>query len=199
MNYTGKELTHFAKFILGLNEPRTQTTPREQNAIIKYCKNCMIAVEIGVFEGYNTLNIVKSMDEKGILYAIDPFYKGKLGFCYGELISSRYVAGSGYSAKVNFIKKLSSEAVRDVPDNIDFIFIDGDHSYNGIKTDWELWSGKLKKGGIIALHDTNFYGMNPSVKSLGSFTYYNDLIRHNKNFELLETVDSMNILTCKND
>jgi predicted O-methyltransferase YrrM len=36
---------------------------------------------------------------------------------------------------------------------VDFLFIDGDHSYAGVKADFELYAPLVRKGGIIALHD----------------------------------------------
>ena len=36
---------------------------------------------------------------------------------------------------------------------LDFLFIDADHTYEGIKRDFELYSPLMKKGGIIAFHD----------------------------------------------
>lgn len=36
---------------------------------------------------------------------------------------------------------------------IDFLFIDGDHSYRGINRDFGMYSPLVKKGGIIAFHD----------------------------------------------
>lgn len=36
---------------------------------------------------------------------------------------------------------------------IDFLFIDGDHSYEGVKRDYELYSPLVRSGGLIALHD----------------------------------------------
>lgn len=36
---------------------------------------------------------------------------------------------------------------------IDFLFIDGDHTYEGVKMDFEMYSILVKKGGIIAFHD----------------------------------------------
>jgi len=36
---------------------------------------------------------------------------------------------------------------------IDFLFIDGDHSYEGCRGDIEAWRPHVKRGGIIALHD----------------------------------------------
>lgn len=36
---------------------------------------------------------------------------------------------------------------------IDFLFIDSDHSYFGVKQDFEMYSPLVKKGGIVAFHD----------------------------------------------
>ena len=36
---------------------------------------------------------------------------------------------------------------------IDFLFIDGDHSYEGVKKDFEMYSPLVRKGGIVAFHD----------------------------------------------
>ena len=36
---------------------------------------------------------------------------------------------------------------------LDYLFIDGDHTYNGVKRDFELYVPLVRKGGIVALHD----------------------------------------------
>jgi cephalosporin hydroxylase len=36
---------------------------------------------------------------------------------------------------------------------IDFLFIDGDHSYAGVKADFEMYSPLVRQGGVIAFHD----------------------------------------------
>lgn len=36
---------------------------------------------------------------------------------------------------------------------LDFLFIDGDHSYLGVKNDWETYSPLVRPQGIVALHD----------------------------------------------
>ncbi len=36
---------------------------------------------------------------------------------------------------------------------IDFLFIDGDHRYLGVKKDFELYAGLVRRGGLIAFHD----------------------------------------------
>jgi predicted O-methyltransferase YrrM len=36
---------------------------------------------------------------------------------------------------------------------VDFLFIDGDHTYEGVKTDFEMYSGLVRPGGLMAFHD----------------------------------------------
>lgn len=36
---------------------------------------------------------------------------------------------------------------------IDFLMIDGDHTYKGVKRDWEIYEPLVRPGGLIAFHD----------------------------------------------
>ncbi len=36
---------------------------------------------------------------------------------------------------------------------LDYLFIDGDHRYEGVKKDFEMYSPLVKKGGVIAVSD----------------------------------------------
>lgn len=45
------------------------------------------------------------------------------------------------------------EAKRLLGEKIDFLFLDGDHTYEGIKMDWEMYSPLVRSGGIVAFHD----------------------------------------------
>jgi cephalosporin hydroxylase len=36
---------------------------------------------------------------------------------------------------------------------VDFLFIDGDHTYKGVKEDYKMYSPLVRKGGVIAFHD----------------------------------------------
>lgn len=46
----------------------------------------------------------------------------------------------------------------DIDETFDALFIDGNHSYEYVKKDFENYSKKVKPGGIIAFHDVNFEG-----------------------------------------
>jgi hypothetical protein len=58
-----------------------------------------------------------------------------------------------------FIKSTSVDAYYDFfvrqGIQVDFLFIDGDHSYEGVKTDFELYSQILSENGVIVIHDTD--------------------------------------------
>ena len=47
---------------------------------------------------------------------------------------------------------------------IDFLFIDGDHTYQGVKKDFTIYKEMVKKGGIIAFHDI----VPSSLREMGS-------------------------------
>lgn len=41
------------------------------------------------------------------------------------------------------------------PSHVDFLFLDGDHTYEGVKKDFEAYKGLVRKNGLIAFHDIN--------------------------------------------
>jgi hypothetical protein len=52
------------------------------------------------------------------------------------------------------IRSLSNQSVSLFEDeSLDFIYIDGNHSYESVKEDMNIWFPKLKKGGLFAGHD----------------------------------------------
>lgn len=52
-----------------------------------------------------------------------------------------------------------SEQVREIwGKDIKFLFIDADHSYEGISKDWSLFEPFVVSGGIVALHDIDLQG-----------------------------------------
>jgi hypothetical protein len=49
---------------------------------------------------------------------------------------------------------LSVFKVYDTVDKVDFLFIDGDHSYKSVLSDWLLYSPLVSSGGMVVFHDT---------------------------------------------
>jgi len=47
---------------------------------------------------------------------------------------------------------------------IDFLFIDGDHRYAGVKKDYELYASLVRPGGLIAFHDIRPNTFDPTIE-----------------------------------
>ncbi|KKL18297.1 hypothetical protein LCGC14_2476930 [marine sediment metagenome] len=83
--------------------------------------------------------------------------------------------------RVEIIKDYSENAVNLFREySLDFVYIDANHSYKYVYQDLELWSSKVKSGGIIAGHDvflkrTNSYEVLNAVKD---FCYRNNINFH---------------------
>jgi hypothetical protein len=104
----------------------------------------------GIFEGNDNV----SWGDIGVTYLVDPC--NNIG---GPSDVSN--ENSFYRTKFfpRFIKTTSEDAFYNffVPQDIkiDLLYIDGDHSYEGVKLDFDLYSTILSDNGIIIIHDTD--------------------------------------------
>ncbi len=122
-------------------------------------------VEIGSWQGRSTFflgNAVKDSNN-GSLYAIDHF-KGNFGKenlykIDGSLsgLSGKFLSNVTEAGLIDYVKLLdmpSGEAAQQLDDaKIRFLFVDGDHTYEGVKTDMELFFPKLLTGSIVVFDD----------------------------------------------
>lgn len=66
---------------------------------------------------------------------------------------------SGYADFAGYIRSDFGDAVRQFePQSIDLLHIDGCHSVDMVRRDFEQWAGKLSRRGVILFHDTNEFG-----------------------------------------
>lgn len=56
---------------------------------------------------------------------------------------------------------------------VDFLFIDGDHSPEGVRQDFEIYAPLVRKGGIVGLHD-----IQPHPGSMGVHEFWRELSRN---------------------
>jgi predicted O-methyltransferase YrrM len=149
-------------------------------------------VEVGVFEGSTTELLASHSDPGALVFGIDPFPPGRLGFCWGERIARHCNRRHLEAGKVMLVRNCSTSVGDDVPGQVDFVFVDGDHSLQGIANDWSFWSGRLASKGIIALHDTLLSENSP--RELGTHTFFEAHIRHDPRFTILAQRDSLTVL-----
>lgn len=127
-------------------------------------KKDLIGVEIGVYDGWNALDMLETLPIKK-LYLIDPYVDDLLE--KNRLSKSKEIAKKAlkkYKDKIVFIYDFSQNVVDLLKEEVDFIYIDGDHRYEGIKRDLELYYPKVKKGGVIGGHD---YTSSPETEEKG--------------------------------
>jgi hypothetical protein len=123
-------------------------------------------VEVGTWKGDFAKIILKSWN--GTLYMVDP-WRG-LGEEYDD--SSNMVNDAhanayhetmnsikGYENRAFMLRGLSNELVNLFQDDsLDFVYIDGNHAYDFVVEDINLWFPKVKKGGLVMGHDYILFG-----------------------------------------
>jgi len=141
-----------------------------------YQKKDLICVEIGVDYGLNSKTMLKLLPIKK-LYLVDPYDKTMDSVSGDDRFKSAQKYLKKFNKKIEFIRKTSEEAIWDIPDDVDFVYLDGSHEYEYVKKDIELYYQKVKKGGIIGGHD--FWGSQTGVcKAVVEFVNKNNIKLH---------------------
>jgi hypothetical protein len=127
--------------------------------------------EVGVAEGRFSEEIYSWGVE--LLFLIDiwekiPFISGCASFEEDWHLTNLQRVKDLFRDKENvkILKGFSYKMADLIPDeSLGLVYIDGDHSYEGTKTDIKYFWPKLKQGGIMAFHDyANLdYGVNRAV------------------------------------
>lgn len=131
------------------------TTPEGEflYSLARLCRSGCI-VEIGSWKGRSTyyLGMGSRHGKQPKVYAVDHF-KGtpESGPTLTEFLNN--MERAGLSDLVVPIVEYSADAAKDFNEPIGVLFIDGDHGYESVKQDYELWSPKVIKDGWIVFHD----------------------------------------------
>lgn len=158
-------------------------------------------VEIGSFFGKSTCWLAagtkKAQREK--VTAVDHF-KGSPEHQAGQACASPLLEreGTTYNAFLENIRKFgvedwvvpmrmsSEEAAAQWSGPIRLLFIDGDHSYEASKKDFETWAPFVVHGGVIAFHDI--------YEWTGVTQFYNELMANTKEYKQIMSVMGLNVI-----
>ena len=120
----------------------------------------VVGCELGICSAFNLRYFLDNLDNIKNIYAVDPWtpYDDWNRPIYKEEVDNwKNIAMENiqpYKDKVTVLEMTSTEAAAHIPDgSLDFIFIDGDHSYEAVARDLELYWPKVRAGGIFAGHD----------------------------------------------
>ena len=164
--------------------------------VSKKLRDGSVAVEIGSYLGASSCFISKGLNQTSKLYCIDTW--GNHAMSYGDedtgdnnlTEKDTYVEfrknTEKYRSKIIELRGWSTEVIKELIDQekkIDFLFIDGDHNYEGVKADWNLYSPLLTRGSLIAFHDTSWAeGVKKVIKE--DVLRMADLVKKSTNLEI---------------
>lgn len=130
----------------------------------------LIGIEIGVCCGVSTEFLCKNLANLKILFAVDNYptyidWDGtKLTDERQKVIKEHAQQRLAKYSNIKLIYEKSSKFSETLPNNlVDFIFIDGDHSYNSIINDLNNYWPKVKSGGVFAGHGVNLPSVNCAI------------------------------------
>lgn len=118
-----------------------------------------VILEIGMGTGGTLFLWTRAAPEDAAIVALDNFPSGRLGrFSAVPLVRRAYRTGQQSVELLLGVDSHAAETVARVrnvlgPRSVDFLFIDGDHSYDGVRTDAELYGPMVRTGGLVAFHD----------------------------------------------
>lgn len=126
-------------------------------------------VEIGSWLGKSAVVFGAALEKRGSgnVHCIDPFdasgdkrseerYKNESSQIGNELFTQfkQNINNCGVSAYIRPHVGLSCAIAERWNTEIDLLFVDGDHSYSGVASDFEHFSPWVKIGGMVCFHDT---------------------------------------------
>jgi len=155
------------KHSLTVNEIEGWMSIDELSVLQTLSKDMESVVEIGSWKGRSTHSLLSSC--KGTVYAVDHF-KGSPNepqhieaMLDHDSIYNQFMKNVGSFPNLKVLRMSSEEACKNFNENVDMVFIDGEHTYEAVKKDIQLWKSKANK--IICGHDYHLEGVKKAVDS----------------------------------
>jgi predicted O-methyltransferase YrrM len=143
----------------GLIPPRTMHSEADAAVLRATAVARRRVVEIGVYEGSSAVVLCQVLAPDAELHLVDPFghhgWALPAGWGATEGASRRVVARAARRGgpRVHWHVDYSANVARTWAGEVDLVFIDGDHSEDGVRADWDAWHGFVAPGGAVVFHD----------------------------------------------
>jgi len=134
-------------------------TLQERSQLYLLTKNRDIVMEIGSYVGASACCFgaaMKSRANGGQIYCVDTWNNDAMTEGNRDTWQEFQNNTANYKEYIVPIRGSSTDVIFEVAayvKSLDLLFVDGDHSYEGVKADWDAYKGFLKTGSIIVFHD----------------------------------------------
>ncbi len=149
-------------------------------------------MEIGTAKGGTLFLFCQVSSPKAQAISVD-LPGGKFGGGYSSRKSNLYRAFAKSNQEIVLIRKNAhhEHTLNEVKKvlsglKLDFLFIDGDHTYEGVKKDFEMYSPLVRKGGIVAFHDI---AKHPEKSKCEVNKFWEEIKYNHKNSEFINNVN----------
>jgi hypothetical protein len=156
--------------------------------VTQYQSSIPNIVEIGSWSGRTALTMLNATQGHAQIHCFDLWFMQEDGYFKTH--------ECGISIMEAFCRNVGDELFRQIQPHpgrsefwaqhwhepLDFVYIDGDHSYEGVLRDIHAWTPHVRKGGIIAGHDYRWHEVRRAVEETGGGEYSieggDDINRH---------------------
>ena len=119
---------------------------------------CGCIVEIGSYRGRSTVALAEGATSSAI-FAIEPHevFEGVLGGSFGARDRAHFYRAmlrSGAYERVRLVNLPGRVVAPGWSEPVALLWIDGDHSYEGVRGDWEAFKPHLAAGALVAFDDS---------------------------------------------
>ena len=139
----------------------THLTVKEKIMLMKlsYNSKLNVGVEIGSYLGASSCFIaagIRKSQNFGKLFCIDTWENDSMTQGRKDTFQEFRQNTKRYDEIIVPLRGWSSDIAHNFEQKIDFLFIDGGHSYDDVKTDVDLWMPKLMPGALLVMHDSGW-------------------------------------------
>jgi len=110
-------------------------------------------VELGRFKGGSTFLLAVAMAPGSELWSYDLHLEVPAGATGEELDSELGAALQRYGLAGVHLVVADTRTVEQPSPELDLLFIDADHRYEGVRADFERWGTRVRPGGHVLFHD----------------------------------------------